>query len=332
MLLIAVLQANPAMAYQADAGTRAANFRGFDIVNREVVELDDYLGQWVFVEFWATWCGPCMHELPNMLKETKPYVDSGQLKVITVSCDFGEPQTYDLADGPKTVPPSVIKLRQAIREHRITYPVIYDGGIYHEGSRYPTPAIEWGVNGIPASYLINPQGVIVATKLRGDKLAATLDFYINGNRPLMGLCSHYEVNDDSTVSIFAEVLNTGREDVVIELYTYQNRRTVDPENGTSTWETTYADELIDSATVSFDDFCETTHEFVFPYGETMCDLSCYLKAIVPGSEHIEGWDGTGIKLHHDGAQIFYCELEEVDGVFGIRLWELAEYLECHSDE
>jgi hypothetical protein len=45
----------PALAYSANVGDRAANFKGFDIVNRQVVELDDYLGQWVFVEHWATW-------------------------------------------------------------------------------------------------------------------------------------------------------------------------------------------------------------------------------------------------------------------------------------
>jgi len=52
-LLLCLLQ--PASAYKAEPGNRAANFSGFDIVNREAVQLEDYFGQWVFVEFWATW-------------------------------------------------------------------------------------------------------------------------------------------------------------------------------------------------------------------------------------------------------------------------------------
>ncbi|MCH7472016.1 TlpA family protein disulfide reductase [bacterium] len=290
-----------AWAYKANPGARAANFKGYDIVNHRSIELEDYLGKWVLVEFWASWCGPCIHELPNMIEQTTPYVEAGELAVITVSVD----EASYLGD-----------LKKAIRKHNIPYPVIYDGGAADNESGWNTiPAMEWGVGGIPASYLINPQGVIVATELRGSMLADTLDFYIHGNRPVMGLSGHHRVHDDGSVSIYAEVYNPGRGDVEVELYTYQDRMIWDELAGSYVWDTIYADELIESATVSFYDFSETTHEFLLPADENLYMLIYYLKAIVPGSESIGDVNDPGIRLFYNGDSMLLLDVENVNGKY-----------------
>ncbi len=71
----------------------------------------------------------------------------------------------------------------------LKYPVLCDAedhGEMQEGYN-SIPAQEWGIGGVPASFLIDPQGVIVAAELRGAKLAGTLDFYLNSPRPIYGL-------------------------------------------------------------------------------------------------------------------------------------------------
>jgi peroxiredoxin len=205
LMLMALLLVCPnrSFAYDAEVGNRAADFTGFDIVNRESIQLEDFLGQWVFMEFWATWCGPCMRELPNMLEQTRPFVDSDQLKVITINGD----------------PPELRQdLWQDIRKYNITYPVIHDGGIYDPMDwNRPIVAVEWGVHVWPSSFLNNPQGVIVANNLRGDKLGAALGFFLSSQPPILGLRGNAELNDDGSVSVYAYVMNASRQDVKLRM-------------------------------------------------------------------------------------------------------------------
>ena len=92
-----------------------------------------------------------MAELPNLISETASLRESGELALFSVSLD-----DKDTAD----------KIMEVVRQHGIDYPVIYDGGGWDT-----IQSKEWGVRSIPATYLIDPQGTIVATGLRGEMLS-----------------------------------------------------------------------------------------------------------------------------------------------------------------
>lgn len=298
-----------AMAYHANVGERAANFLGYDIVHHASLALDDYLGQWVFVEFTASWCGPCNIELPNMLKQTAPYVRSGKLAVVMVS-----------VDDPETLP----DMKQVIRKHHIRYPVLFDAEKHGEveAGFNSIPSREWGVTGVPDSFLISPQGVIVATELRGAKLVGTLDFYINAPRPIYGLRGSSTVHADGSISILAEALSPEMKDLELELYLYKCRLVWDESKQQNVWEITYANDLNQVQCLKFDGAREATHEFLLPPDENLYQMTYYLKAKVPGGENIGDAEYRGLELQFHGQWHTLLDIEEADGEFVIKgkLW------------
>ncbi len=101
-----------------------------------VHSLDKYKGKWVLVNFWATWCPPCREEIPDLvaLSENK----KNNLVVLGVAMDYRDPR-------------EVLKFAD---EMMISYPMVL-------GS-YPLAEQVGPVNGLPTTYLYNPQGKQVA--------------------------------------------------------------------------------------------------------------------------------------------------------------------------
>jgi peroxiredoxin len=153
---------HPAQAEPFVAGDRPSEVKGRNIWTDKVISTEDYRGKWLLVDFFATWCGPCMGELPNLIKETKD-LRGDNFEVLGISLDA--PQTAD-------------HLKPVLKKAGAKYPMIYQGGTWKT-----PPATEWGVRAIPASYLIDPQGVVVATNLRGDALRPLLEFFLNHPGP-----------------------------------------------------------------------------------------------------------------------------------------------------
>ncbi len=157
VLAACLLLSTAAWAGRFGPGDRPSDFYGRNVQDNTVLKLEDFSGKWVLVDFWATWCGPCMGELPNLIAVTNPLRGSS-FEVLGVSLDYDK--TMD-------------KLRPVMREQGITYPVIYPGG------GWSTPAAkEWAVGGIPDTYLLSPQGVVVATGLRGEALQPALQKFL----------------------------------------------------------------------------------------------------------------------------------------------------------
>jgi len=113
--------------------------------------LADWRGKVVLIDFWATWCGPCIGELPNVKAVYQAHHPRG-FEVIGVSLD------QDKAT-----------LQQGITAMGLSWPHLFDGGAWD------SPLVkQCAVRGIPATFLIGRDGELLATGLRGAALNAAV--------------------------------------------------------------------------------------------------------------------------------------------------------------
>ncbi|MFM1996682.1 MAG: hypothetical protein RLZZ111_1069 [Planctomycetota bacterium] len=112
-------------------------------------------GKVVLVDFWATWCGPCVAEIPNVLEQYEKYHDQG-FEVVGVSLD----QERDA-------------LEKFVAEQKIPWPILFEesGG---DGWQHPL-ATYYGISGIPTVVLIGRDGNVITLDARGEKLGEQLD-------------------------------------------------------------------------------------------------------------------------------------------------------------
>jgi len=117
------------------------------------VSLSSFKGKYVLVDFWASWCGPCRRENPNVVKVFNKFRDKN-FTILSISLD--RPDAKD-------------KWLDAIHKDGLTWTHVSDLKYWDN-----EVAKQYGIRAIPQNLLIDPQGKIIAKNLRGEDLDAKL--------------------------------------------------------------------------------------------------------------------------------------------------------------
>jgi peroxiredoxin len=120
-------------------------------VNGKLVSLSSFRGKYLLVDFWASWCGPCRAENPNVVKAYNQYKDKN-FTILSVSLDQDKS-----------------KWLEAIKKDGLTWTHVSDLKYWNNAV-----AVQFGIQSIPASFILDPNGKIIAKDLRGDALDSFL--------------------------------------------------------------------------------------------------------------------------------------------------------------
>ncbi|MCD8739857.1 AhpC/TSA family protein [Mucilaginibacter roseus] len=141
-------------------GATAPQFSQADKDGKQV-SLASFKGKYVLVDFWASWCGPCRNENPNVVSAYNQYKDRS-FTILGVSLDSNRDAWLKAIDDDKLAWTQVSDLKYWKNEVAELY----------------------GVRAIPQNFLIGPDGKIVAKNLTGDKLSAKLNEIYKDNKQL----------------------------------------------------------------------------------------------------------------------------------------------------
>jgi len=138
-------------------GSEAPDFSAPDPKGKQV-SMHDIRGKATIIDFWASWCGPCRRENPNVVKVYEKYHDKG-LEIISVSLDKPGDQE---------------KWLKAIEDDKLTWHHVSNLKYFQDPI-----AQQYNIQAIPATYILDAEGKIVAKSLRGqaleDKIAEMLN-------------------------------------------------------------------------------------------------------------------------------------------------------------
>lgn len=139
----------------------------FTAVDGRKVDIKDYRGKVVLVDFWATWCGPCVAEIPNIKKVYADYHAKG-FDIIGVSLENASIKSSDTPDATAAKHEKAKKvLTDYTAKAGMPWPQYYDGKFWKNDI-----STRFGITGIPAMFLLDQDGKIVSTEARGPALEA----------------------------------------------------------------------------------------------------------------------------------------------------------------
>jgi thiol-disulfide isomerase/thioredoxin len=129
-----------------------ASFRRAKSLDGQPLEAGRLQGKFVLLDFWATWCPPCRTEVPHLKAAAKALARRKDFIIIGVSLDESQQA-----------------LREFIKANQITWPQLFG-----EAGRVREIAAAFGVNAIPATFLLAPGGEVIAKDLRGPGLTQAI--------------------------------------------------------------------------------------------------------------------------------------------------------------
>lgn len=132
-------------------GNKAPDFEGTTPEGKNI-KLSDHFGKYLLLDFWASWCGPCRQENPNLVKSYEKYHDKG-FDIFAVSLDKNKEAWL-----------------KGIKDDNLSWTHVSDLAFWQSAA-----AKLYGVRAIPANVLIDPNGVIVGRNLRGEALNKKLE-------------------------------------------------------------------------------------------------------------------------------------------------------------
>lgn len=141
------------VSHSEKIGKPAMDFQAVDLKGQEL-SLKKFRGQVVLLDFWATWCVPCKAEMPHLKKVYDKYKDQ-KFEIIGISLDQGQ-----------------AVLDSYIEKQDITWPQFLDNG---------TVAKMYNVTGIPATFLIDGEGIVRKVQLRGNALETAVAELVKKN-------------------------------------------------------------------------------------------------------------------------------------------------------
>eukprot|EP00457_Paulinella_chromatophora_P022508 gb/GEZN01025447.1/.p1 GENE.gb/GEZN01025447.1/~~gb/GEZN01025447.1/.p1 ORF type:complete len:154 (+),score=17.86 gb/GEZN01025447.1/:36-497(+) len=121
----------------------------FTATDGKKVNLAEYRGKVVLIDFWATWCPPCVEEVPNLVETYNKYHSQG-FEIIGISLDQSKE-----------------KLANFTHQNKMTWPQYFDGLGW--GNKISG---QFGIRSVPAMWLLNQEGKLVTTQARGGALSS----------------------------------------------------------------------------------------------------------------------------------------------------------------